>query len=217
MSWLIFFLALEGVIKTVLAACSPYTCTGELIPIIETCTCDCPDGKYASGAVCLWCSSAACKKCTLFGSYECYTPYLKYNDTCVASCPSGYGMTDSKLGCTRCSDSSCTNCQNNYAVCEACPAGYILIFNSCMRCYTGCATCTNSGYNSCGSCISGYYLWYNVCYSTCPDGTGVNGGICSGCKDIANFVQPTTRHVHNGAQVIIGPEALAHHAVNLSA
>ncbi len=147
--------------------------------------------------------TAPCVTCfnTLTNCTSCNTTtfYVALNNTCPASCPSGYAQNTSTrtcdlcytgcLTCTNASSNGCTACTNvsgtnyylNGTTCLlSCPSGsYNNTANSCAVCTAPCSTCSLTGTN-CTSCVTGYILSVNTC-SICTAPCATCSNILSNC------------------------------------
>lgn len=180
-----------------------------------------PDKCTACNPICLTCdtSSTNCTSCTSTDpSYKFF-----FNNTCVASCPSGTYYVPTTLichscfmGCGSCYASgkdSCYTCGydpqgNTYVMvagttsCElACPPGQFndtTLFNTCSLCDPKCAVCViNSTY--CLSCTTNgtneafFFAYNNSCLVTCPTNYTMN-------TTTHTCVCPNTSYVEIGTQ-----------------
>ncbi|KRX04787.1 WW domain [Pseudocohnilembus persalinus] len=163
------------------------SCTGAYYYYDEdsTCVTTCVDGYWedasdTSAQVCGDCD-ANCLTCGN-SAVQCTSCYQKYLDptteTCVATCPNGYGgVGDPTWECQTC-HISCATCYGiNYGQCNDCAVGYVrddpnydrciecgdgfygdTVTDSCVPCDTSCATCYGPSNTECNSCNNGYYL-----------------------------------------------------------
>ena len=134
------------------------------------CVTSCPYGAITDS------TNRVCTICSLTGKYV-------SSNTCVATCPEGYG-TDSSNVCISCTASSKVS-YNNQCV-STCPAGYGKDASSnCVACtttysYNGVCTATcptgwgaQTSPRSCIDCsLSSKYSYNNLCTATCPAGWG---------------------------------------------
>lgn len=160
------------------------------------CYATCPTGTYKDSLSCVDCDTK-CTKCSGSASTctECVSPYLLYNNQCLASCLSDITIKvdtqciDCDSNCKYCSGTTttCTACDTDRVlqgtVCQvSCNSGYTTTSSSlttCVAC-SGCLTCSGST-TTCITCDPSLYLYNSQCLSSCPSGTYTNGNICSTC------------------------------------
>jgi proprotein convertase subtilisin/kexin type 5 len=161
--------------------------------------------------MCTLCFGSAATQCTACVSNS-STVYWLSNNTCSASCLTGFGFStpntcvlcDKKCSsCYMVSDncSSCTSsgknaaylsttANSNYTTCvTTCPNQYYAnkTARTCDQCNSTCATCLNTA-NYCTKCATGLYWTGWTCFSTCPvnyfqDTNGIN---CTKCIPYCN-------------------------------
>jgi hypothetical protein len=160
-----------------------------------SCTTACPQGNYPNS------TSAACEACepscsSCEGSptscLGCIAPFLLFESSCVASCPSGlyFESNGSCQGCSspclQCAGSgSCLSCQVGYLLGSGCltecPSGHFGdgLSSSCLPCLNSCITCSSD--TLCLSCAPSRSLYSYQCLAACPLGTYAQGGLCLDC------------------------------------
>lgn len=153
--------------------------------------------------MCSSCYGVSAARC-----YACVAPYMLNNNTCAASCLTGYGPTDVPTVCVYCERhckvcyllaNNCSSCQTSgamrsflhtvdptYPICVApCPAPYFAnsTASTCDLCDSNCTACITNA-THCTSCVAGL-AWANYyCYNPCPskyflDVGGINCTKCS--------------------------------------
>ena len=137
--------------------------------------------------------TSPCSNCeiTATNCTACEAPLFLYNNSCSASCPSGYYNSGSECVacnslCPTCeSSTNCTSCVishpfNNNGVClEVCPPSYYPDTTfSCQVCSGGCIKCTSS--TQCTECSTGN-LYSGQCQAECPTGWYPSSSICQQC------------------------------------
>lgn len=170
----------------------------------------CPDGTYENSTLnaCLACDAGCQSTCGVSATdcLACKTGYFKVSPTstqCVNSCPTGTVKNTLTSTC-ECS-STCQTCSGTLTNCTSCPTGKIYYANTCIpscpastyqstptiTTSTTCINCLDTRCMVCNStdcltCSSGAYLYAGSCYTTCPEGTRLEGNACelcpNGCK-----------------------------------
>lgn len=177
------------------------------------CYSKCPNGSYAppnNNLICYQCSKS-CKTCTGSNSKctSCNANTFLLNNQCQTSCQNTlnndkYGKNTNNWTCTKCQDTNCNNCLNNYQKCDVCNSGYKLYKsqcvpscpnntyddnNVCKDCHSTCKSCTGNLETQCTSCKPNTYLLNNQCKSDCISsdnkyyGKNTNQHTCEICTD----------------------------------
>lgn len=156
----------------------------------------CPGATLSNGLTCTACNTR-CSSCqgTVDTCLSCNSPFLLYNNQCIANCPADTTITVG-LACVDC-NSNCKFCSGTTTTCTACPDSRVLqgttcqvscnsgftttatSTSTCMAC-SGCLTCSGTQ-TTCTSCDSSDYLYNSLCVNSCPDGSYPNGNVCSLC------------------------------------
>ncbi|KAL4494134.1 hypothetical protein ABPG72_016090 [Tetrahymena utriculariae] len=166
----------------------------------------CPS-QYFKNTTTLTCDQCVtnCQQCTNNTSCSQCLPnyYLQPSqNSCLATCPSGYQLNISNWSCKACTVSNCVSCQADISQCTQCAANYNLqgtqcqaTCNSqyyasnqvCLLCsqnFTNCFLCNAS---SCTQCQSSYYLYQGTCTSLCPQSyyqdTTTSIAKCTACQN----------------------------------
>jgi proprotein convertase subtilisin/kexin type 5 len=189
---------------SVCASCSILTsnctsCASTAALYLGSCVNPCPTPLVVKNGQCVACDSpcATCSNtstnCTSCDSAT-STPHL-LNNSCVASCPTGYYNESATAGCLLCSaltincdlclnKTYCITCNTGYIYYNgqcltSAPAGYVNISGIAQPCTGDCATCFVIQSN-CTSCKT-LNLLGNQCLTNCPSNYAPVSGVCTAC------------------------------------
>ncbi|EAR90771.2 transmembrane protein, putative (macronuclear) [Tetrahymena thermophila SB210] len=165
------------------------------------CVTQCDSSYYLAngGTECKPCPTG-CNTCTSdTNCTACSVGYIKYQTTCVSSCPSGYSrlMQGGVYVCGLC-DPNCQACDTISTTCTSCYPNTYLYNQKCITqsqipagnfgdnatwtvqpCMNYCVACS---YKSlCTTCSQSAVVYQGVCYTTCPSSAPVPDG-AGGCK-----------------------------------
>ena len=215
----------------------------------STCVGVCPYGYYGLGVNCVACGPncnscsdynfcTACKNQALYVdpytgtcNTTCNTTTYVFNQSCVATCATGYYPSQSPnqclpcpAGCTSCTSSSqCLQCNSTYfkqdSTCVAsCPSiGYYTNYTGgyCNPCNEACTACNGNSIANCTVCKgSNVVLVDNFgvgsCVATCPAGYFQSATMCNNCPSTcASCTNSTTCHSCISGYFLLGSYSCA--------
>jgi len=180
-------------------------CSSPSLLLNGNCIDNCPDGFFSTSSVCLPCreEELTCKRAPCSGDCDpnridedatkCKKPNVLYQRRCRATCPDGTVEIDGE--CPQCSQSECSQCENDLSTClkcspdtwlfnnkcvNSCPDRYLYVNGACEKCSDNCIKCES---DKCTQCDEGFKIQDNLCVLKCSLGYMDQGDSCAPCVD----------------------------------